>query len=33
MEMITVHISRDVFSGKYCATLMGGEFGNCHGLY
>lgn len=25
------HIFRDVFTGLYYTTLLGGEFANCHG--
>ena len=25
------HLSCSVFTGLYSATLLGGEFGNCHG--
>jgi hypothetical protein len=25
------HLSKDLFSGLYITTLLGGEFANCHG--
>lgn len=28
---ISSHIYRDVFTGLYYATLLGGEFANCYG--
>lgn len=30
-EIIVYSTSKDVFTGKYTVTLMGGEFDNCHG--
>lgn len=31
MSSIKYSINKDVFSGMYYSTLLGGEFSNCHG--